>query len=78
MAGNPPAEAAQPSGINGIIVTVATKVKHEPRAPRIPNFLFQKPRNKRPFRYAQKVSSPADAENRIHPGKERAVADVGN
>src|SRR5262245_55890715 len=40
MAGNPPAEAAQPSGINGMMVVVAMNEKHEPRAPRIPNFLF--------------------------------------
>src|SRR5262245_17707946 len=46
IAGNPPADAAQPSGINGVIVTVAINEKHEPRAPRMPNFLFQKPKNK--------------------------------
>lgn len=46
MAGNPPAEVAQPSGINGMMVTVAINVKHEPRAPRIPSFGLQKPRNK--------------------------------
>src|SRR6202023_2822549 len=46
IAGNPPADAAQPSGINGIIVTVIMNVTHEPSAPRIPNFLFQNPKNK--------------------------------
>ena len=46
IAGKPPADAAQPSGINGIIVMVIIKVTHEPRAPRIPNFLFQNPKNK--------------------------------
>jgi hypothetical protein len=49
IAGNPPAEAAQPFGINGMIVMVAANEKHEPRAPRIPNFLFQKPKNKSPL-----------------------------
>jgi hypothetical protein len=37
IAGNPSADAAHPSGINGIIVTVAIKEKHEPRAPSIPS-----------------------------------------
>ena len=46
IAGNPPADAAQPFGINGIIVTVPINDKHEPAAPRIPNFLFQNPKNK--------------------------------
>ena len=32
--------------MNGMMVTVPTNVAHEPRAPRIPNFLFQSPRNK--------------------------------
>ena len=42
MAENPPAEASQPPGMNGMIVTVPTKVLHEPRAPSMANFLFQK------------------------------------
>src|ERR1700747_2950879 len=46
IAGNPPAEAAQPSGKNGMIVVVARNEKHEPSAPRIPAFLFQKPQNR--------------------------------
>src|SRR6266436_5761394 len=46
IAGKPPADAAQPSGMNGMIVMVIMNVTHEPRAPRIPNFLFQNPRNK--------------------------------
>src|ERR1700730_4522947 len=46
VAGNPPADAAQPSGIKGIIVTVIMNVTHEPSAPRIPNFLFLNPKNK--------------------------------
>jgi hypothetical protein len=45
MAGNPPAEASQPSGIKGIIVTVVKKVTAEPAAPRIPSRLSQKPAN---------------------------------
>jgi hypothetical protein len=47
MAGNPPADPAQPFGMNGIILTVIMNETHEPRAPRIPNFLFQNPKNKR-------------------------------
>src|SRR5262247_1797697 len=46
MAGNPPAEAAQPSGMKGMIVTVAMNEPQAPRAPRMPNFLFQNPANK--------------------------------
>ena len=46
IAGNPPADAAQPSGMNGIIVTVMINVTQEPAAPRIPNFLFQNPKNR--------------------------------
>jgi len=38
--------AAQPLGINGIMVTVPAKVMHDPIAPSIPSFLFQKPKNK--------------------------------
>jgi len=43
IAGNPPADGAHPSGMNGMIVKVAINEKHAPRAPRIPSFLFQKP-----------------------------------
>src|SRR5262245_45233899 len=82
IAGNPPADAAQPSGINGIIVTVAINEKHEPRAPRMPNFLFQKPKNKSaPNNHSETPQKPAgasDTENRIHPKNKRAVADIGN
>jgi hypothetical protein len=42
MAGNPPAAASQPSGMNGMIVTVVKNVTLEPSAPRITNFLFQR------------------------------------
>jgi len=45
IAGNPPADFSQAFGKNGMIVTVATNEKHEPMAPRIPNFLFQNPEN---------------------------------
>jgi|SRR5215467_13030249 len=45
IAGNPPADGAHPLGMKGMIVTVARKVRHDPRAPRIPNFLFQNPAN---------------------------------
>jgi hypothetical protein len=67
IAGNPPADAAQPSGINGIIVTVIMNVAHEPSAPRIPNFLFQ-----------NKPAGSPDAENRVYPRNKRAVADIWN
>src|SRR5215469_16872359 len=40
MAGNPPADAAQPSGMNGMMVLVAIKLKQEPRAPRIHHLLL--------------------------------------
>src|SRR5580704_2505103 len=43
IAGNPPADWAQPSGIKGMIVTVHKKDATAPRAPRTPNFLFQNP-----------------------------------
>src|SRR5262249_32377351 len=46
IAGNPPADAARPSGIKGMIVTVVMKVATEPMAPRTPAFLFQNPKNK--------------------------------
>src|SRR5437879_1927692 len=46
IAGNPPADAAQPSGMNGMMVTVPIMAKQQARAPRIPAFLFQNPQNK--------------------------------
>src|SRR2546427_13234540 len=46
MAGNPPADAAHPSGMNGMIVTVPRNAPQELRAPRIPSRLYQNPRNK--------------------------------
>src|SRR5437879_4477493 len=46
IAGNPPADAAHPSGMNGMIVTVPRNAPQEPRAPRIPSRLYQNPRNK--------------------------------
>jgi len=45
IAGNPPAEAAQPSAMNGMIVSVATNVTTEAMAPKIPSLLFQNPEN---------------------------------
>ena len=62
IAGKPPAEAAQPLGIKGIIVTVQMNVTHEPSAPSIPNLLFQNPKNKR----APKVHSEMP-KNRVAP-----------
>src|SRR6267378_4035359 len=46
MAGNPPADSAQPSGMNGMIVAVPMNAAQEPRAPRIPSRLCQNPRHK--------------------------------
>src|SRR5215510_12559118 len=43
IAGNPPADATQPSGMNGMMVMVMTNDRHEPAAPRAPRVLFQKP-----------------------------------
>ena len=82
IAGNPPADAAQPSGMNGMIVTVATNEATEPSAPRMPSFLFQNPANNS----AQNTHSEtpknqlaaADTEDRVHPENKRAVADVWN
>ena len=54
--------AAQPLGIDGIMITVAMKVMHDPMAPSIPSFLFQKPANKR----APKVHS-ATPKNQVAP-----------
>src|ERR1700722_13047646 len=45
MAGKPPAEGAQPSGMKGMSLGVDRKVTHDPAAPRMPSRLFQKPRN---------------------------------
>src|SRR5437870_13605621 len=46
MAGNPPADAAQPSGMNGMVVTVPMNDAQEPRAARTASRLCQNPRNK--------------------------------
>src|ERR1700733_8728361 len=46
IAGNPPATGSHPSGINGMMETVAAYVKHDPRAPSIPTCLFQNPHNR--------------------------------
>src|SRR5258708_1365241 len=66
--------------MNGMMVTVPTNVAHEPRAPRIPNFLFQNPRNKSaPNSHSETPKEPtraADAEYRVQPENKRAVADV--
>jgi hypothetical protein len=42
MAGKPPADAAHPSGMNGMMVTVASIETTPPSAPSIPAFSFQK------------------------------------
>src|ERR1700756_3018838 len=41
MAGNPPADGAQPSGIKGMMVIVLMNETTDPSGPRIPGFLFQ-------------------------------------
>ena len=56
MPGKPPAEASQPSGMKGIIVTVAMKVAADPAAPRRPRCLFQKPANRREPRAAMSLA----------------------
>src|SRR5262249_24103548 len=43
IAGNPPADAAQPSGMNGMIVIVMMNDRHAPAAPSAPRALFQNP-----------------------------------
>jgi hypothetical protein len=82
MAGNPPAEASQPPGMNGMIVTVPTKVMHEPRAPSMPNFLFQKPSNSSvPNVHSQQPKNQvgaAEAKGRIQPENQWAMADIGD
>jgi hypothetical protein len=82
MAGYPPADAAQPSGINGIIVMVVINVAQEPAAPRIPSLLFLKPKNKSaPNSHSETPKNqlaPRTRENRVHPGNKRAVADKRN
>src|SRR5713226_8281870 len=45
IAGKPPADAAQPSGIKGMIVVVPTNDAIPPSAPRTPAVLFQNPMN---------------------------------
>ncbi len=82
IAGNPLADTAQPSGISGMIVDVAMKLPHAPKAPRTPNFLFQESREqerpKQPLRNAQEISGTANAENWVHPKNQGAVADIRN
>jgi hypothetical protein len=74
IAGKPPADAAQPFGMNGMMVTVMTKVTTEPAAPRMLSRLSQKP--ERPFGDAQEPARAADAERGIHPPDQRTVADI--
>ena len=45
IAGKPPADAAEPSGIKGMIVVVPTNDAIPPSAPRTPAVLFQNPMN---------------------------------
>src|SRR2546422_4170815 len=82
MAGNPPADAAHPSGMNGMIVTVPRNAPQEPRAPRILSRLYQNPRNKSTADdhsdTPRNQLAPPDAEHGVHPGNQRAVADIGN
>src|SRR5215471_16384721 len=63
--------------MNGMMVIVMIKVTHEPKAPRTPNFLFQKPKNKSaPNNHSETPQKPAgslNAENRVHPGDQRTI-----
>src|ERR1700730_18788059 len=81
IAGNPPADAAQPFGINGIIVTVIMNVTHKPSAPRIPNFLFQNPKNKSaPNNNCERPKNSwlPGCRKQVHPRNKRAVAYIRN
>src|SRR5437870_1475483 len=62
-----PAAGSQPSGMNGMIVTVVRNVPVEPRAPRIPNLLSQNPAYNR----AKIVHSDAP-KNRAPPRRPKA------
>src|SRR5919198_3577358 len=62
MAGNPPADGAQPSGIKGMIVTVPINEKADPRAPRMPAFLFQNPQNR-----STQINHSATPRNQLAP-----------
>jgi len=66
IAGNP-AAGSHPFGMNGMIVSVVKKIMVEPRAPRIPSFLFQNPA----YRRAQIVHSDAP-KNRAPPRSPKA------
>src|ERR1700758_349806 len=64
IAGKPPAATSQPSGMSGMIVTVAMKVPIEPRAPRTPNRGSQKPVSRRnpnePKKYSHSTGAVAE------------------
>lgn len=67
--------------MNGMIVTVAMKVPVEPRAPRAPSRLSQKPArssDERPLRDAQEITGAGVAEQWIQPPDQRPVADEGD
>jgi hypothetical protein len=76
IAGNPPADAAQPSGMKGMMVTVQTNVMTDPAAPSAPS--KEQQRAESPLRNAQKPARSTDTEHGVQPGDERAVADVWN
>jgi hypothetical protein len=77
MAGSPPAEAAHPSGINGIIVTVPMNEATEPKTPKFLIFISESKNKSAPNNHSEtpKPTGP-DTKNRVHPKNKRAVADV--
>jgi hypothetical protein len=81
IAGNPPADAAQPSGINGIIVTVPTnvaKARHRAHPPSYSRSLRRGARQWSISETARKVLAAANTEHRLHPRNQRSIADIGN
>jgi len=81
IAGTPPADSAQPFGINGMIVTVAIDEKQAPSAPMIPNFC-----SKIPGTRACTATTPQlpgtrwlpHTKKRVHPENQWAVLDIRN
>src|SRR5208283_4039341 len=80
MAGNPPAAASQPPGMNGMIVTVPMKVAVE--RPEDAQRLVPEPEEQQhaecPFQHAQKQCGAAHAEQRVEPKDQWAMTDKGD
>jgi hypothetical protein len=82
MAGKPPADGAQPSGINGMIVTVAMKVATEPSGAQYAQLLVPEPSedqcSEEPLRNSEEIGRALHAEDGVHPEDERTVGEEGN